>query len=481
MAAPGYDQLLAAARANGDPFENGVPLPAALIGVPAVPAALARVTICLPDVERILTNLRRFAFLRATTPDTVSLDAQPLSRLFLCTLAGASYLLESSWLIERDEAERLAILRERLQAILADPTLDPANAEDALLLAALYGSLGDLTRAERLAAVPEARWSAEFAPVVREQVLEPFEEREIAARLPTLTPIANRTSQVVRDMYEENPYPRWRAARGGATEPLIGCFRWLCPGESEPEWPTPLPVLVAGAGTGQHPINAALRLPDADVLAIDLSRASLAYGARMARKIGVRNVHFAQADILALDTLDERFALVECVGVLHHLADPLAGWAVLRRLLRPDGLMMIAIYSESARAGVVAARELLSQEGAVATPDGIRAARRRLLDLPPHHPAANLGRFWDFYSASGFRDLTMHVQEHRFTIPRLAEALDVLDLRFLRFVVSPAVQERFCARFPQPEADRDLACWDAFEADEPATFASMYQFWCRPR
>ena len=36
MAAPGYAQLLAAARANADPFESGVPLPAELIGEPAV-------------------------------------------------------------------------------------------------------------------------------------------------------------------------------------------------------------------------------------------------------------------------------------------------------------------------------------------------------------------------------------------------------------------------------------------------------------
>jgi hypothetical protein len=239
MAAPGYAQLLAAARAKADPFESGVPLPAELIGEPAVLTAFPRIIICLPDVERILTNLRCFAFLRATTPDTLSIGAQPLSRLFLCALAGASFLLESSWLIEPDEAERVAILRARLQAILADPTLDPANAEDALLLAALYGSLGDLPHAERLATVPEARWSAEFAPVVREQVLEPFEECELASRLPTLTPITNQTSQAVREMYEENPYPRWRAAQGGATEPLIDRFRGLCPGEAEPEWPTP--------------------------------------------------------------------------------------------------------------------------------------------------------------------------------------------------------------------------------------------------
>src|SRR6188508_1962918 len=189
-------------------------------------------------------------------------------------------------------------------------------------------------------------------------------------------------------MYEENPYPRWRAARFQGAEPLIDRFRFLCPGEAEPDWPERPPVLVAGAGTGQHPIQTALRLTEADVLAVDLSRPSLAYGARMAARLGIPNLCLAHADILALDSLEERFALIECAGVLHHLADPLAGWAVLRRLLRPDGLMMIALYSELARAQIVAARDLIAAEAIPSTSEGIRAARRRIVDLPADHPAA---------------------------------------------------------------------------------------------
>jgi SAM-dependent methyltransferase len=282
-------------------------------------------------------------------------------------------------------------------------------------------------------------------------------------------------------MYEENPYPRWRAARFHGEEPLLERFRHLCPDEPEPSWPSPLPVLVAGAGTGRHPEQVALRLPEAEVLAVDLSRTSLAYGARMAAHLGLQRVRFAQADILALDVLDQRFALIESGGVLHHLADPLAGWAVLRRLLRPDGLMRIGLYSERARASVVAARALIAAEGYGSTLEGIRAARARIAGLPADHPAAGIAYCWDFYSQSGFRDLAMHVQEHRFTLPRLAASLDALDLRFVGFSVSAAVLERFRARFPAPGAELDLACWDQFEAEEPWTFAAMYQFWCAPR
>ena len=124
--------------------------------------------------------------------------------------------------------------------------------------------------------------------------------------------------------------------------------------------------------------------------------------------------------------LEERFALIECCGVLHHLDDPMAGWAVLRRLLRPDGLMLIALYSELARTAIVAMRDLVAEHGLPADP-------RRYPRCPSPDPGSAArtpgrrlgwsvtGTLYDFYSISGFRDLAMHVQEHRFTIPRIAD------------------------------------------------------------
>ena len=38
---------------------------------------------------------------------------------------------------------------------------------------------------------------------------------------------------------------------------------------------------------------------------------------------------------------DRTFYLIESVGVLHHLADPLAGWRKLVALLRPCGVMRL--------------------------------------------------------------------------------------------------------------------------------------------
>src|SRR5205085_8938522 len=121
---------------------------------------------------------------------------------------------------------------------------------------------------------------------------------------------------------------------------------------------------------------------------------------------------------------DERFDLVECSGVLHHMADPLAGWRVLLSLLRPRGFMKLGLYSEVGRTSIVAAREIVKGLE-------VREARERIFSLPPEHPARKVAGLRDFYSASGARDLILHVQEHRFTIPHLAKAMVALEVDLL--------------------------------------------------
>ena len=71
---------------------------------------------------------------------------------------------------------------------------------------------------------------------------------------------------------------------------------------------------------------------------------------------------------MRLGALGRTFDLIESNGVLHHMADPWAGWRVLLSLLRPGGFMRIGLYSEIARWGVVAARALIAQQGYGATP-----------------------------------------------------------------------------------------------------------------
>ncbi len=218
------------------------------------------------------------------------------------------------------------------------------------------------------------------------------------------------------------------------------------------------------------------------MLAIDLSLASLAFGIRKSRERGFNNIEFAQADILEIADLERRFDVIESVGVLHHLSDPIKGWRVLCGLLNDGGYMHIGLYSEIARASVVDVRDLISKHGYRSSDQDIRRLRQHIISLPPQDKNKLLLLYKDFFSTSECRDLLFHVQEHRFTLPQLATALDELGLEFLGFeLADPVMLRAYKTRYPQDPSSTSLSFWHQYEVENPHTFATMYKFWVRKR
>src|SRR5262249_36098991 len=119
-------------------------------------------------------------------------------------------------------------------------------------------------------------------------------------------------------------------------------------------------VLIAGCGTGAHAIETCRKIAGARVLAIDLSTRSLAYAIRKTRPLRLP-IEYAHADIMQLAGIGRTFDVIEASGVLHHLADPMAGWRILLSLLRPGGVMSIGLYSKLARADINAARARIAE------------------------------------------------------------------------------------------------------------------------
>ncbi len=185
------------------------------------------------------------------------------------------------------------------------------------------------------------------------------------AVLPRLTQIDDATSRLVRNQYEENPYPRWvRMPQVERTTTIANYLRQKFPlaalrdgGSGEIA-----EFLSAGCGTGQLALEIAQGVA-AHVLAVDLSLASLGYARRKAHELGLTGIEFAQADLLELSAIGRSFDVVECSGVLHHMADPFAGWRALLSLLRPGGFMLVGLYSEAARRGIVEARQFIARQG----------------------------------------------------------------------------------------------------------------------
>jgi uncharacterized protein YeaO (DUF488 family) len=182
-------------------------------------------------------------------------------------------------------------------------------------------------------------------------------------------------------------------------------------------------------------------------------------------------------NIMALGTLGRSFDMVESCGVLHHLADPLEGWRILLSLLRPRGVMKVALYSELARRDIAAARTDIVERGYTATPQDIRRYRQELGDTK----LRQLSPLADFYSLSECRDLLFHVVEHNFTIPNIAAFLDEQNVKFLGFDLPGPLMNAYRHRFPDDPGANRLDRWHRYEMENPDTFVSMYVFWIQKR
>ncbi len=431
--------------------------------------ALCWSLIANPFLEALLTRTRAF-LLSAAVDGTLS----DVKLAWLAALATQARIAEWVWFDSAQEVEDLTTLTERARA--GDDTLEHG------LIRALYGPLESDPQADALhrqAATLATEDTGPLALLLRRSFRHPAVEAKLAENFRPAAAIEDATSQAVRSQYEDNPYPRWMTLERRPRRTLSEHLRTMLATPTVPAFTgSTLRILVAGCGTGRHALQTALRYQNAEVLAIDLSAASLAYAQRMADALEVRNITFAQADLLTLDGYSERFDLIESSGVLHHLAEPMAGWQVLRGLLAPHGLMRLAFYSRRARAPFEEIRAQLPKQGPAI--ERIRAARRAVMAAPDGHGARQLLRTADFYSASGVRDALLHVQEATVDPLWIANGLDRLDLRFLGFELpDPAILEAYRQRRPDDLSGLDLTGWEAMEIDHSDLFLGMYQFWAQ--
>jgi SAM-dependent methyltransferase/tetratricopeptide (TPR) repeat protein len=432
------------------------------------------------SLERLLANLRCAMLTSAyavfsdeedTSRSGRQQTSEPLAALarreendpllaFYCSIARQCFVNEYVFPTTKDEEKRAQELRIALEVALAVEQPVPA------LWPVVVGAYFPLHALANASALLARFWPACIDALVVQQISEPAEERRIAAEIPALTSIEGEVSRLVRQQYEENPYPRWITA-GPSGRPAALHKRGP---EQTPD------VLIAGCGTGLSATEFARDARDARILAIDLSLASLSYAKRMAQKFHLTNIEFAQADIMKLGTLDRQFDFIDASGVLHHLAEPWEGWRILLSLLRPGGVMEVGLYSAQARRNVVAGRALIAQRGYRPTPDDIRRCREEIAAAEDGSLLKTLTQSDDFFTISECRDMLFHPQEHRLTLPEIKTFLAATDLQFMGFTLPPPALRRFALRFPGEAALTDLARWNAFESEAPETFGGMYLF-----
>ena len=427
-------------------------------------------------LERFLTLARRLLLQAAASKEG---DAQN-ALSFYSALAQQCFINEYVFALADDELRQAEMLRDAMsEALAAGLPVLPLQ----VIAVAAYFPLFTLPHSALLA---DRQWPAPVAALVAQQITEPRQEETLRTAMPRLTPVENQFSRSVRDHYENTPYPRWvrtEVAQNPVTIaeymngkfPLASFRRDSVDGGAQ--------ILSAGCGTGVAAIELATAVKDAHLLAVDLSLHSLCYAKRKAQELGVPAVDFAQADILELGSLamagerPERFDIIECSGVLHHMADAFAGWRMLLPLLRPGGFMLIGLYSQTARQAIVRTRQVIADRGFGVSADDIRRCRQELLECGD---SENLGPALansDFFGTSTCRDLLFHCQELRMTLDGIAAFLRENSLTFLGFEMEDNVLGAYRKRFPGDQAATDLNNWQVFEQENPNTFSAMYMMW----
>ncbi len=422
----------------------------------------------IPDAEfeRFLTWFRRFILeiLDVENVDPENKAFEPV----IAALAHYCFYTEYIFDLSAEEKAKVALLRDRLE----DGTRTDAFA---VFLFGCYAPLYSLKNSLSLAGV--LKETPDYAELAKEQITDFHEEQKLKREIKELKPVRDNVSSLVQAQYEEFPYPRWKATQHVRNLKTLEDVVTSLTGEGSDQ--ESMDILIAGCGTGRQAVQCALAFPGAKITAVDLSLTSLAYGKRKAKEHGIKNMEFLQADILELGDLGKAFDFIMCTGVLHHMEDPERGWSVLTGILKPEGVMFIALYSEIARAYIARTREVIMSKGYSNTAEDIRKFRTDCFRLLKRKDLKQVLRSHDFYVLSECRDMLFHVQEHRYELPQISGMLERLKLKIVRFEPPQLLVPVYQKRFPDDPSGTNLDNWNKLERKRPDTFVSMYRFWCK--
>jgi len=278
-------------------------------------------------------------------------------------------------------------------------------------------------------------------------------------------------AEAVRDFYERLPYPRpidslegyqrlWQDAQRRRAEHFL-------------YWPA-VPyrenhsILIAGCGTSQAAKHA-MRWPKARVTGIDFSGTSIRCTEELKRKYKLDNLELHRLPVERAGELGASFDQIVCTGVLHHLADPDAGLAALREVLKPDGAMHLMVYAPYGRTGIYILQDFCRRLGIPATDEGIRGLVAALKLLPRGHPLENLLREApDFRHEAALADALLHPQDRAYSVPQLFDFIRKAGLAFGRWVRQAPYSCRcgVLAQIPQSSRMAQLPMPDQYAAAE---------------
>ncbi|NEN90381.1 MAG: class I SAM-dependent methyltransferase [Okeania sp. SIO3H1] len=248
-------------------------------------------------------------------------------------------------------------------------------------------------------------------------------------------------SSAVEGLYDTFPFP---------PDPLVDeappgyNWRWswpvaysFCTGQTPQK--QNIRILDAGCGTGSSTDYLVHLNPQASVVGIDLSSGALQVAKERCSRSGASRVEFHHLSIYDVGQIEGEFDFINCVGVLHHLPDPIRGIQNLALKLAPGGIMHIFVYAELGRWEI----RLMQQAIAILQgnecrnyKDGVKIGRQLFASLPENNRLVKYEQErWAFENKRDecFADMYVHPQEIDYNIDTLFELIEASGLEFLGF------------------------------------------------
>lgn len=250
-----------------------------------------------------------------------------------------------------------------------------------------------------------------------------------------------KVSSAVAKLYDTYPFP---------PEPLLDeappgyNWRWhwpsaysFCSGR-KPQT-NQVRILDAGCGTGVGTEYLVHLNPEAEVVGMDLSAGAIAVATERCQRSGADRVTFHNLSIYDVEQIPGEFDMINCVGVLHHMPDPIRGIKALASKLKPGGILHIFVYAELGRFEIQLTQEaiaLLQGDQRGDYKDGVQVGRTLFASLPEQNRLRKREETrWalENHRDECFADMYVHPQEIDYNVKTLFNLIDSSGLDFVGF------------------------------------------------
>ncbi|MGB3534091.1 MAG: class I SAM-dependent methyltransferase [Microcoleaceae cyanobacterium] len=250
----------------------------------------------------------------------------------------------------------------------------------------------------------------------------------------------------VKQLYDTYPFPPDPLS----DEPPPGYnWRWcwsaaysFCTGQKPTQ--QHIRILDAGCGTGSSTEYLIQLNPEAAVIGIDLSEGAIKVAIERTQRSGISTVgtpvpEFKRLSVYDIEQLEGQFDFINCVGMLHHLPDPIKGLQNLAAKLAPGGLIHIFVYAELGRWEIRLMQQAIALLQGKETKDyqkGVKLGRQLFATLPKDNRLVNYeATRWAMENQRDecFADMYVHPQEIDYNVETLFELIDEAGLEFIGF------------------------------------------------